>query len=68
MTTDSSIAIDYYRIFSLFALACVHLLGSIFTYFFGELILVKLSVFPGREFELQQNIEYLAQKPNGFLV
>ena len=30
---------------------------SIFTYFFGELILVKLSVFPGREFELQQNIE-----------
>ena len=44
MTTDSSIAIDYYRIFfiaidyyriySLFALACVHLLGSIFTYFF----------------------------------
>ena len=69
MTTDSSIAIDYYRIFfSLFALACVHLLGSIFTHFFGKLILVKLSVFPGREFELQQNIEYLEQKPNGFLV
>ena len=68
MSTDSSIAIDYYRIFSLFALAFVHLLGFIFTYFFGELILVKLSVFPGREFELQQNIEYLEQKPNGFLV
>ena len=69
MTTDSSIAIDYYRIFFIaidffpFVLACVHLLGSIFTYFFGE-----LSVFPGREFELQQNIEYLEQKPNGFLV
>ena len=32
------------------------------------LILVKLLVFPDREFELQKNIEYLEQKSNGFLV
>ena len=31
-------------------------------------MLFKLWVFPGREFELQQNIEYLEQKPYDFLV
>ena len=42
MTTDSSFAIDYFRIFSLFVLACVHP-------FLASVIQIILIVRPGTD-------------------